>query len=437
LAYAIAWVQKLAHGHVAGQLHDVRPGVRPNKQVTTTAEFINARLGSSLTTKQISKLLINVEFTVVEDGKKMEITAPYWRTDIEIPEDIVEEVGRLHGYDKLPVELPSRIITPAKRNNLLATKGKIRSVLSAAGANEVLTYSFVHSKLLTAVGQDKELAFQLSNALSPDLQYYRLSLLPSLLDKVHSNIKAGHSEFALYEINKTHDKSNMHEDGLPIEEERVALVFAADSKASKNYHGSAYYQARAYATQLLKSFGINNPVFEPATTHQPKTDSGKQVFTPFEKGRTAYVKTHDGKLLGIVGEIKSAIKKNLKLPEFIAGFELDVQMLEQYAGAISYSKLSRFPSTQQDISLKVSQDVSYVEVANCIEATLKAARDKRGYNYILESIDIYQPEKTKTKNVAFRITLSHHERTLVTEEVNKLLDAVADTAKKMVKAERI
>lgn len=79
--------------------------------------------------------------------------------------------------------------------------------MSRAGANEVLTYSFVHEKVMKRAEQDVSQAFQLSNALSPDLQYYRLSVLPSLLDRVHANIKAGHDEFVLYEIGKGHNKT--------------------------------------------------------------------------------------------------------------------------------------------------------------------------------------------------------------------------------------
>lgn len=436
LAYAIAWVQKLAHGHVAGRLADPSPKLRKQKSILTTAEFINSRLGTNLDAKEIKKLLLNVEFQVTGTDK-LEVTAPFWRTDIEIAEDIVEEVGRLQGYDALPIDLPRRTTSPAKRNQLLATKGKIRSILKAAGANEVLTYSFVHSKLFDAAGQDTKLAYQLSNALSPELQYYRLSLVPSLLEKVHANIKAGHSEFGLFEINKSHDKSNVHEDGLPIEEERVAFVFAADVKAQLRYVGSSYYQARTYAQELLSGFGLDNPVFEPSTTHDPQTETGKQMIAPFERGRTAYVKTHDGKLLGVVGEIKPEVKANLKLPGYTAAFEMDVQMLEAYAQKPAYKQLSRFPHTQQDVTFKVADKVLFSEVEGHLLKALTDAESEHGYTTTLEPHDIYSPEKSKTKNITLRLTLSHPDRTLTTVEVNKLLDNLATVAKKELSATRI
>lgn len=442
LAYSIAWVKKLASGAVAGKVHDINhlkgwaktSGFSVHKPVLITAEFINDRLGLKLTTAEITKLLENVEFVVEPKDDQLEITAPFWRTDIEIPEDVVEEVGRLYGYDKLPLELPKRDLTPTAKDNLHEFKSKIRDILADAGSNEVLTYSFVHGNLFDRVGQNSEFAYQLSNALSPDLQYYRLSLIPSLLEKVHPNIKEGFGQFAIFEINKTHDKTNTHEDNLPIEEERVAWIFATDTKAAKELAGAPYYQARHYVEQLLASLGIPAE-FEPVD-HTPKTETGKQALAPFEKVRSAYVKT-DGKLLGIVGEFRSTVKKNLKLPDFIAGFELDVQMLEQYQKPVQYKKLSRYPSTEQDISLKVADDVTYAQLTQVVWSVLEAAQKEHDYNPTLAPVDIFEPKEGKAKHITLRIKLTHYDRTLKTEEVNKLLDEVARAAKTKLKAERL
>src|SRR6185312_563071 len=157
------------------------------------------RLGLALDPEEMAKILENVEFKVEIKGDELTVTAPFWRTDIELREDVVEEIGRLYGYDHLPLELPKRDLTPAPQDPQLYLKAQARSILATAGANEALTYSFVHGELLNKVGQDPSNAFQIANALSPDLQYYRLSLLPSLLDKVHANLKAGYDRFALFE----------------------------------------------------------------------------------------------------------------------------------------------------------------------------------------------------------------------------------------------
>jgi phenylalanyl-tRNA synthetase beta chain len=119
--------------------------------VKVSVDFINDRLGLRLPADEMKTLLQNVEFGVTTDGDDLTVQAPFWRTDIELREDVVEEVGRLYGYDKLPLELPQRDLTPAVPDPMLELKAKVRQTLGRAGANEVLTYSFVHGDLLDKV----------------------------------------------------------------------------------------------------------------------------------------------------------------------------------------------------------------------------------------------------------------------------------------------
>ena len=436
LAYAMAWVVKLAGGEIAGKIIDDNNAVANLKPIKTTTQFINNKLGVELNMATTIKLLSNVEFIVEHKNDDLIITPPYWRTDIKIAEDVVEEVGRLYGYDKLPLNLPQRVITPPIKNNLYELKNKIRNILSSAGANEILSYSFVNGDLLGKVGQDKSIAYSLNNALSPSLQYYRLSLLPGLLDKVHLNIKNKYNEFSIYEINKTHDKTNIHEDGLPIEEERIACVYVANSKNAQSRGGSAYYLAKYYAEHLLTTLGFVDLRFVPMVHHKPKTDTVKQCSAPFAKNRSAYLKTADGKMLGIVGEISQKTKNALKLPEFCAGFEMDIQMIEQYMGNQKYQFLSKYPSIEQDITLEVDAEQDYQGLRLQFDTTLQKLA--KPHNYIVKfwPIDIFAPNKNK-KRVTWRVTLSHNNRTLKTVEANSLMEDLSKQLCKNLNAKQV
>ncbi len=424
-------------GVVASEVFDIKNSLPEKKKVTVSAAFINERLGSKLSKAEIKRLLENVEFVVDIKDDDLVVDYPFWRTDIHIPEDIVEEIGRLYGYDNLPLQLPSRTNTPVTKDHMLDLKQKIRNTLAAAGANEVLTYSFVHGDLIEKVGQEKKLAFKLSNALSPDLQYYRLSLMPSLLDKIYLNVKAGHDEFALFEINKSHCNDFMDKDGLPIEEQRLAFVVVADDKtASTKYSGAPYYQARKYLQYLLKELGFTAQ-FESTVNYSPKLNVSKQAFAPFEPLRSAIVKNKDGEFIGEIGEFRSKVRKNLKLPDFIAGFELDIEQLLKLKQNSAYSPLSRFPSTDQDISLQVNGSITYQEVYNTVWDVLKLAEVEHGYSATLSPIDIYKPAENDHKNITLRVTLTHNDRTLVTDEVNSLLNVVATASHKKLGATRL
>lgn len=430
LAYASAMVEKLAGGQITEKAIDNRAKPPRPKKVATEAEFINSRLGLDLTTSEIVKLLTNVEFDVVREKAKLLIKPPFWRTDIDIPEDIVEEVGRLYGYDHLPLVLPTRSLTPAEKNPLLELKSKIRQTLSSFGANEILTYSFVHGDLLDKAAQDKKQAYKLSNALSPDLQYYRLTLTPSLLDKVHSNIKAGFDEFALFEINKTHNKTNIDKrQKLPAEQEMTALVFASKN----NQQSPPYYKARKYLDELAGKLGMK-------FAYKVIKDSPKYAVTaPFDLSRSAYITdVASGVFIGIVGEYKQQVIKSLKLPQNVAGFEIGSEhMLEAIPNTSSYRLLSKYPSTHQDITLKVDAKAEFVDVEQSISNTLNLISDKKNYNYEVLPIGIFQKPKSDTKNLTFRLSLSHPERTLVTDEVNAVLETIAKDAKQKIKAVRI
>jgi phenylalanyl-tRNA synthetase beta chain len=433
-------ILRFAGGRVCGEIIDhnnfpeevLRRG-NLHEPVETTLGFINERLGLSLNSDEVRKILTNVEFKVEATGDKLKVTAPFWRTDIEIAEDIVEEVGRLYGYDKLPLELPKRDLTPAEINSTLAFKSRLREILARTGANEVLTYSFVNGNLLEKTGQDKNQAFKLNNAISPDLHYYRLSLTPSLLEKVHPNIKAGFNEFAIYEINKVHIKGFVDEEVIPKEFERIALIFAANKKTSSKYSGAAYYQAKKYLDLLLSRLDIENVSFEPIDIND--SDIATKYFEP---GRSATVKAGEN-IIGRIGEYKEPVRISLKLPDFSAGFELGItQLLELAKPHSQYRPLNRFPSLEQDITLRIDAKTQYAKIEEFMRNQLGEAAKEHGYNYSLAALDIFQKEDDNAyKQISWRISLAHQKRTLTTEESNKLLDKIANESIKEFNAERI
>lgn len=438
IAKAIDEIRSLAHGKVASTIVDdnhIAPDVLErqslHKPVTLTAEFINTRLGLSLSAETMQNLLQNVEFLVNVQDDTLTVTAPFWRTDIEIPEDIVEEVGRLYGYDQLPLVLPKRDLTPTRKDTHLEIKQHVRRVLSAAGANEVLTYSFVHKNLLDKVGQDVSQAFQLSNALSPDLQYFRLDLLPSILDKLSPNLKAGYDEFALFEIGKNHTLLHRDEDGLPTEFEMIALAYTAQNKLKKT--GAAFYQARLFLTQLADSLGV--PLSFAPITDNPTVP----VVQPFDVQRSAYVTVRGtDHFLGIIGEFKPSVRKNLKLPEHTAGFEIGLsELLSAPRAAGGYITLPRFPKVEQDICLRVSHDTPYDRVYSLAWEKISEVQPANTLPS-LGPVDIYQPQDDASyKHITLRLSLASYERTLTDTEVSKLLDHVAEAAAKELAAERV
>lgn len=434
LARAADFVIHESGGLPARSIYDLKAKLKPPAKVKTNKDFINERLGEELTAVQIKKLLGNVEFKVEISGEALRIEAPFWRTDIEIPEDVVEEVGRLYGYDHLPLVLPGRDLKPAKLNRLLAFKQQIREILSAAGANEVLTYSFVHEDLLDRTGQDKKLAYKIANALSPGLQYYRLSLSPSLLEKIHPNSKAGFDNFTLFEMGRAHVRGVIDQEKLPAELDRLAMVFA-DKNTGKS-RGAAYYQAKNYLLYLADRLGIGEFVSVPLAEADLTVD-WRQAAKAYEPAHSAAV--FSGQVfLGLVGEPSVSLKTGLKLPAYTAQAELSLPALAVASTGSVYEELNRYPTLQQDITLKVPARLSYGQVVDFVSNYLDKASQPAGYQGSVGPLDIFQrPSDESHKNITLRIVMSHPERTLTTGEVNNLLDRLVVATKQQLKADRV
>lgn len=392
--------------------------------------FINERLGTQLTIDEVCTLLENVEFRAYpKDDEELFYWAPIWRMDIAIPEDIVEEVGRLYGYEKLPVVLPARSTKPASRNTRLDFARSVAKKLEKVGANELLTYTFVHGDLLKNTGTDPEQwAFHLRNALSPELQFFRTSLLPSVLAKVRHNNKAqagqDDNEFALFEIGKAHLKTEKEADeDLPKQMRRLAFVYAADQKAAKKHAGAAFYQAKHYVDYVTNG----------QAKYLPLDTNEYPISAPFQLGRSAIVLLND-QMLGVVGEFTHKTKSYLKLPDFCAGFELDIDLLMSHLEDKRYKPLSVFPGIEQDMTLEVDEAKTWQHIEELLHAELAVAKAESGYDYTIEPLDIYQVEGSDKKRITFRVKVTHHAKTLKTEEVNALFAQLAKAAKETLDA---
>jgi len=427
---AVEGIQRVAGGRVASPIIDDNHVKKAAKPIVISAAFVNSRLGVELTAAQIKKILENVEFGVELKGDELKVTSPFWRTDIEIPEDLVEEAGRLYGYDKLPQVLPRRSIEPPQRNGLMAFKDKVRELLSAGGANEVLTYSFVHTNLLAKVNEEPAKAYKLSNASSPSIEYYRFNLIPSLLDKVHPSVKAGYERFALYEIGTGHDKQHQDDDGLPLEFMLLSLVYTESAKSKTA--GAAYYKAKSFLDGLAAELGVN--LSYTLVEKFPQAPLA-QAYAP---GRTAMVSTDKGDYLGIIGEFKSSVRRQLKLSDQTAGFEIDISALYTASPSVKpYQPLPRFPETSQDLCLRTTKELNYGALTAFLSDRLNESSKKDGYGFRVELLDIYAPDNQHFKQTTWRIHLWHPRKTLTTQETNQLMDSIADAAKKELKAERI
>ena len=353
---------------------------KPSKQdvVKITIKEINGLLGTDYSDDLICQTLQNVGFQITKDTGEINVLAPEWRTDIHIKEDVIEEVGRLLGYDNIQPTLP--LHATASSNQLFDLKKSIRELMSKYGANEVLTYSFVSERLLTKVGQDAGASYRIVNSISPELQLVRQSIVPSLLDRAFVNQKLPVERFAIFEMNEVYSKNwGNNEEGVP--NGKVSLGFILAERKNKE---TAFYKAKKYVAKLFDELNIDVS-FAPMKS---KTELSK----PFEPVRSADIMV-DGQCIGVVGEFKNSVRNEFKLSSYLAGFEIvDLGLLLDKADSYKI----RFGNKKTE-DLTVTTDGTYADVLKDVQAKYPDA--------IIEPLSIYQAEGQKSKNITVRITI--------------------------------
>ncbi|MBR5418667.1 phenylalanine--tRNA ligase subunit beta [Candidatus Saccharibacteria bacterium] len=398
-AVALRFAKKVSKYLQPLALFDTQTSEPKPLKIELTLTQINSLLGTDFSGDTIKYILENVEFKVKVDGDNVAVIVPFWRTDIHIPEDIIEEVGRLSGFDNINPVLP--LHATADPNPLFALKTEIRDHLSARGANEVLTYSFVHGDLMGKVGQNPENSYKIVNSISPELQHVRQSIVPSLLDKCYGNLRAGHDKFALFEMNQVYPKNlGLDAEKVPVGRHELGFVYVDQ--------GTGYYVAKKYLASLLEHFGIQ---FSLSAFEANETNSY------YEPKRSAAIKVGD-RTIGFIGEIKSSIARSFKLPRGVAAFELglgDLLISEQGVASRDY-RVSSYPSVSRDLTLTVAADAEYAKIENAIREVLG------DFIYKLRSTSIYQAEGSNTKNLSFHLEFAAPDKTLTKAEISAIME---------------
>ncbi len=382
---------------------DEYPGKVKSNTIKLTDSQINSLLGTGYDVETISQTLENVGFEVEEAGDVLAVTSPLWRTDIHIAEDIIEEVGRLLGFDNIPLALPKKPFSGTESSPLWQLKQELRGILSDRLAmHELLTYSFISRDLLEKVGQDPDDSYEIVNSISPELQCFRQQIVPSLLDKVRENIKSGHKDFTLYEINQVSLKSSgLTDEGTPVLKNHLGIVSLND-----------FYELKARILALFKSLKLNieyRAITSETANHDPY----------LEPKRSAEILVGDTKI-GAFGEIKAAVLRRLKLEPVISACEINLDKIAQLPrDRATDFKISRFPFVERDLTLKVSTVAQFGRFDQAILAMLSAE------NLIAEvaPVSVYQADPA-TKNISFHLRFSSPERTLDQDQISAIMEKV-------------
>ena len=389
--------------------------------IEMTLEFLERKIGQKIETKEIIKILVSLGFEVTEKKNILSVKIPTWRAtkDISIAEDLVEEISRIYGFGNIEVSLPEFTIAPPEKNKLKILQRRLSNILiNKAGYNETLTYSFVSPNILQKLNFDLSDYIELDNPIAKDRPYLRRSILPNLLESLEKNIHE-EDEVCLFEVGKVFKKeepgvrtSEKSDELLPQQDTVLGVVFA--SKKEK----VPFYEMSQVVTDLFAELNLEYSLQE---------NSEIDLLHP---ARNAKVLVGDVEV-GFMGELHPALQNNLGIESRTSVLELDLdKLLSVYVEKDNYKRLSQYPAVLRDVALLVDKKVTNLELLNTIKSVSNLITE-------VELFDVFESDKIgkDKKSMAYHITYQSNEKTLETEEVERVHEKVLEKLKKSVGAE--
>ena len=420
LRRATGLIQEVAGGTVAPGIVDVLSDEGADAPVVPlTGEKIRRMLGMEVDQKRVQETLDALGFTWESAGEfELKVTVPYWRNDVNIEEDLVEEVVRTIGYDSVPTTMLSSSIPFQQPVPVMGLRDQIKDLLASEGIQEVINYPLVTLQQLEQVEQldPANLPMRVTNPMSADREYLRTTLRASLLATLAANQGHGAGPFRLFEAGRVFWP---REGDLPDERETVAGVLAGLRHEPSWLEDDSlldFYDAKGVVELVLNRLGVS-------ATYEPSDDPS------FHPGRCAVIKVADA-VIGVVGEVHPVVMDRLGLesPQ-VAAFELYLGPILAALpdGQQQFEPLPRYPSATRDLALVMPTDVDAGQVTRLILR-------HRGVDRA-DLFDIYAGENIAegTKSLAFHVYFQARDRTLTNEEVNRSLDGLLRTLERELK----
>lgn len=425
LLKAIDLIQEFAKGQITSNIKDIYPEPAAPKSISLSISKLNTHLGTTLGKEDIKKILLNLEYNITNENEEyLTVLPPIFRTDIFIPEDIFEDLGRIYGYENIILRLPTRDTKAVNKNMSIYIKSKIRSILSNSGCNEIDTYSFTSKENILNSKQDPNIAYHIKNSLSPDLEFMRTSLLTSLLEKAKYNIQKNVSPFCIYEFNIPHQKGYTDNFELPKEDWHLSILFSSKENI---IDGNPYYQIKRYFEKVLDGINVSSLSYE-LISDSSELDLPlwiKNILPSFDKNGAALIKDKSSKIVGVIGDIDTDVKNNFKLPQYTCACEINlddlIKLINQDKKSIFESK---YPTITQDLCLTVSTSTKYSDLEETVSKVINT-KDRIGS---IKCLDIYQKDNT-SKNITLRISIEHKDKTLSDDEFKKIVERVEEKVK--------
>lgn len=404
---------ELGGGEAASEEVVAEKGKHAPSTVSMRYERMNQLIGVDIDKQEVTSIFDRLRFDYDDKGEQIEVHVPTRRPDISIEADLIEEVARLFGYERIPVRLPTSETEIGSLTKVQSLKRMLRRTMQGLGLFEVMTYAF------TAPHKNREVEslnagmreIRLQMPMSEERSVLRTSLLPGLLEVAQYNIHRREERVAIFELGRTFATEEAELSKLPQEEEEFAGLLCGPFMSPdwlEQEKPLDFFTVKGLLEALFQRLGIGGIAYEQASPEG------------FHPGRTAEVKL-DGEGIGYVGQLHPQLAAQYDLPESYA-FQVKLSPVLQAAveNEVRYRPLPRFPAVTRDLAVVVDEDVP----VRALEDTICDVAKRW-----LESVtvfDVFTGEKIGKgkKSVALALVFRDPNRTLTDAEINEMHDQI-------------
>ncbi|MFH1997654.1 MAG: phenylalanine--tRNA ligase subunit beta [Patescibacteria group bacterium] len=406
--------QEIKENRVVEILESLGFGVEINKNEKSKKKNKKININTHVDTKRPTGYLVSNPASI-QCSSALSVCVPTWRAkDISIPEDIVEEVARIYGYNNLKPEMPVAMIKAPKINQEKALEREIKNILSqGAGLTEVYNYSFVGEKQLDKLGISLHNYIQLANPIVSQHTMLRQSLIPNLLDNIKLN-QAKYENIKLFEIGNVFlnfsgalNKSDKNNDKLPHQENTLGIILANNNEANN------FSKLKGIVEFLLDNFDLQVEFKE--TKFPNNLKAGNSAFKLFGNLVSISVQNYE---IGFVSRFNKNIGQKLGIKKQVAIAEISLKKLFNIIKnkpEKKYQEIPKYPPVIRDLAFVVDNKILYNNIKKEIVNFDKLIVQ-------VDLFDIYQGEKLgkNKKNLAFHIKYQSLDKTLTAEEADEI-----------------
>lgn len=384
------------------------------EKIEVTSNYLNNYIGINITTEEIKKILLSLNFKVEENDDKLIVEVPTRRSDIKIKQDLAEEVARLYGYDNIVSTLPK--FSKSTKGGLTYKQKLIKNLRNLyinLGFYDTINYSLLSEKEATQFTTNRHNTVKLLLPMSNRHSHLRQSLIPGLLKSLQYNYARKNENLKLLEIGKVFFAKN-NENIQPDEKMYISAVLTGKEKETKwlkEEQSIDFFTAKGYLELIFKKLDILKDI------------SYKKInMDLLHPGRSAKIFYKDIEI-GIIGEIHPTYERELGIEKTYI-FEIDLDLiLENVKNKFIYKEVSKYPTVTRDIAMLISKDDTYQNIKDIIKNI--------NSNLIKEVslFDVYEGKglPDNKKSIAITVSYNNSEKTLTEEEILKIHDKVLNS----------